>query len=175
MIRGEKVYLTALYEEDLEQLREWRNLPKFKKNFREYREITPSMQLEWYKTKVTNDPSTIMFAIREVSTNQLLGCCGLCYINWIHRNAEISLYIGWDESYIDDKGFALESSNLLIQYGFLELGMKKIWAEVYEFDILKTELFMSVGLQKDGILRKHYFYDGEWWDSYILSIINDKS
>ena len=34
MISGEKVYLAAIEENELEQLRTWRNLPDFRKYFR---------------------------------------------------------------------------------------------------------------------------------------------
>ena len=40
MVRGKKVYLSSLERENLEQLRQWRNLPELRKYFREYREIT---------------------------------------------------------------------------------------------------------------------------------------
>ena len=44
MIKGKKVYLSAIEESDLEQLRQWRNLPEYRKHFREYREISTTMQ-----------------------------------------------------------------------------------------------------------------------------------
>lgn len=113
MLEGEKVYLDTIEENDLEQLRYWRNLSYYKKHFREYREINQSMQKRWFENQVCNDDRTIMFAIRDIKTQELLGCCGLCYINWVQRNADLSLYIGRREAYIDDEGFAEESCRLL--------------------------------------------------------------
>ena len=60
MISGNKVYLTSIEAGDLEQLRYWRNLPEFRKHFREYREISSSMQHRWFEGVVNGDPSTIM-------------------------------------------------------------------------------------------------------------------
>eukprot|EP00828_Plagiopyla_frontata_P026873 TRINITY_DN35029_c0_g1_i2.p2 TRINITY_DN35029_c0_g1~~TRINITY_DN35029_c0_g1_i2.p2 ORF type:complete len:275 (-),score=24.63 TRINITY_DN35029_c0_g1_i2:651-1475(-) len=174
MIKGQKIYLTAIERKDLKQLLEWRNLVSYRKYFREYREINYDLQEIWYENKVLNDPSTIMFSIRLITDGSLIGCCGLCYINWIHRNADLSLYIGWNESYIDDRGFAEESCKLLFDYGFKEIGLNKIWTEIYEFDSKKYKLYHQLGLKDDGFLRQQYYYDGKWWNSYIMSIVKQE-
>lgn len=174
MYKGDKVYISALEREDLPKLMEWRNQSEYRKFFREYREINSDMQNTWYEKKVLADPSTIMFAIHDVNTKVLLGCCGLCYINWVHRNADLSLYIGKDNVYIDDEGIAEESCRLLFNYGFKELGLQKIWTEIYSFDEKKFSLYKKLGMRVDGVLRTQYFYDGKWWDSNMLSILSDE-
>lgn len=171
MISGNQVYLTPIEREDLPQLMKWRNIPEFRKHFREYRELSREMQENWYNTKVLNDVSTIMFSIKRIEDNELLGCCGLCYINWVHRTADLSLYIGWNNSYIDDNGYAEESCKLLFNYGFKELGINKIWTEIYEFDTKKYNLYQELGFQNDGVLREQYYYDGRYWNSNLLSLL----
>ena len=171
MISGDKVFLTPIEKEDLPQLMNWRNLPEFRKHFREYREIGKDMQENWYRTKVLNDPNTIMFSIKRIQDNELLGCCGLCYINWVHRLADLSLYIGWEKRYIDEEGYAEESCKLLFDYAFNELCLNKIWTEIYEFDSKKYELYHKLGFHDDGQLREQYYYDGRWWSSYIMSLL----
>lgn len=174
MLKGEKVCLEAIEEEDIEQLRNWRNLPEFRKYFREYREINREMQRRWYERDILDNTNTIMFAVKTLQGGELIGCCGLCYINWVHRHADLSLYIGLNEMYIDNDGYAKESCNLLFEYGFRELGLKKIWTEIYQFDEKKIELYKELGFYKDGVLRKNYFYSGKWWDSYILSLLDEE-
>lgn len=174
MIRGNKIYLCAIEKEDLPELMKWRNEESFRKHFREYREINKTMQEKWYNEKVINDCNTIMFSVKSCLDDELLGCCGLCYINWINRNADLSLYIGWNEEYIDDIGYAKEACELLLYYGFNQLGLNKIWTEIYEFDIKKKKLYDKLGLNVDGVLRENCFYDGKWWNSYILSILRDE-
>jgi RimJ/RimL family protein N-acetyltransferase len=174
MISGSLVNLTPLEQEDLEPLRLWRNNPEFRKYFREYREISKDMQLQWYRQKVLGDLGTMMFAVRDAKTDALLGCCGLCYIHWVHRNADLSLYIGWNNAYIDDVGYAEESCRLLFRYAFRELGLEKIWTEIYEFDEPKSKLYAKLGFRQDGLLRRQYQYDGKWWNSHILSLLRDE-
>lgn len=171
MLKGKLVGLAAVEREDLKQLRDWRNIPEYRKHFREYRELSMAHQDKWYDEKVLKDATTIMFSIRRLDDYELLGCCGFVYINWVHRHADLSLYIGWENSYIDDKGFAEESCKLLLDYGFKELCLNKVWTEIYEFDDKKKALYDKFDFKQDGLLRQNYFHDGKFWDSRILSVL----
>lgn len=172
MIRGEKVGLRALEESELDILLKWRNNPNYRQYFREYRELNMTTQKKWYDSKVINDNSTIMFSIIELETKELIGVCGLCYINWINGNADLSLYIGKNDCYIDNEGLAEETCKLLFKYAFDELRLNKVWTEIYLIDNLKIALYKKLGMHIDGILRENYFHDGKFIDSYIFSILN---
>ncbi len=175
MLIGRKIYLRAIEETDLEKLRKWRNYPDFKRNFREYREISEIMQKDWFNNLVNHNNQTIMFSICDIETNKLLGCCGLCYIDWVQRNADLSLYIGYEKSYIDELGLAQEACVLLFKYSFQELGLHKIWTELYEYDTKKINFYQKqFGFHVDGMLRDHHFMDGKWWTSYILSLLKNE-
>ncbi len=76
--------------------------------------------------------------------------------------------------YIDKEGYAKESCQLLFDYGFLELGLRKIWSELYEFDNRKIDLYQELGMEIDGTLRSQYYYNGKWWDSKLLSILDEE-
>lgn len=174
MLKGNIISLVAVEKEDLKILRDWRNSTEFRKYFREFRELNMTMEEKWFEEKVVNDPSTIMFSIRRLEDNELIGCCGFVYINWVHRHADLSLYIGWNDAYIDDMGYAEESCRLLFNYGFQELALNKIWTEIYEFDDKKKKLYDKFGFNQDGLLRQNYFYEGKWWHSRILSILSSE-
>jgi len=171
MLVGKKVSLQAVENEDLNQLKDWRNNTEFRKHFREYRELNMRQQEIWFEEKVVKDPNTLMFSIRKVDDNQLVGCCGYVHINWVHRHADLSLYTGWQDAYIDEEGYAEESCRLLLDYGFNELCLNKVWTEIYEFDEKKKALYDKFGFQQDGLLRQNYWYDGKWWNSRILSLL----
>ncbi|MDO5602257.1 MAG: GNAT family protein [Oscillospiraceae bacterium] len=172
MICGEKTALRAVEKEDLPYLMEWRNRPEYRQYFREYRELNLQNQEQWFNNCVVNDRNTVMFTIvKNDETHERLGCCGLCYINWVQRFADLSLYIGWNNAYIDKEGYAQEACGLLFDYGFQELGLHKIWTEIYEFDTPKQELYLQLGFQQDGLLRENYFHKGKWWNSRIMSLL----
>src|SRR3989304_8367889 len=176
MITGEFVGLRAVYEGDLITLLEWRNNPNFRKHYREYQELALPQQEEWFQ-QMLKDRSTLMFSITdllaETRGGKLIGCCGLTYINWVSSTAEISLYIGKDDLYLDDH-YALDAWQTLMRYGFNELGMNKLWVEAYEFDKKRIFLCDSFGFHRDGCLRQHTFKAGGYWDSLIFSLLREE-
>ena len=174
MLKGRLISLHAVEKQELLQFQEWRNNPEFRKYFREYREINMHQQEIWFEDKVVNDNTTLMFSIKRNEDHELLGCCGFVYINLVHRHADLSIYIGWENSYIDDERYAEESCKLLLDYGFKELCLNKVWTEIYEFDLKKKLLYERIGFKQDGMLRQNYWYDGRWWDSRMLSILTNE-
>ncbi len=175
MIKGKYIGLRAIEREDLKQLMDWRNNPEFRKYFREHRELNITMQENWFQDKVISDPSTEMFSIVALDNNmQLIGVCGLCHINWIHRNCDLSIYIGYQDLYIDDK-YAPNAANVLINHAFNKLNIHRIWKEIYEFDQCKIRLVESLGFKREAEFREHYFYGGKWWNSYIYAVLSQES
>lgn len=172
MIEGNFVGLRAVEESDLEKLLGWRNQPSYRKFFREYRELNSYNQKNWFKEKVVNDKNTIMFSIIDLQNDQLIGACGLCYIDWINRNADFSIYIGKDNLYIDEK-FAIEAAELLLRYGFFELNLHRIWSEIYDFDEDKKKMFDVLGFSLEGIHKDTHWTGGKWCNSLFYSLINE--
>lgn len=173
MLRGKSVGLRAIEKEDLTKLLEWRNNPGLRQYFREYRELNHYNQDQWFESKVIQDPNTIMFAIEELETQQLSGACGICYIDWINRSADFSIYIGSNNTYIDHH-FARDAAEILINYAFSELNLHRLWCELYEFDVMKKEMLENIGFQLDGRHRQTHWSKGKWNDSLFYSLlIND--
>jgi RimJ/RimL family protein N-acetyltransferase len=170
MISKNKVGLRALEKLDLELLKLWRNKPDFRKKFREVRELNSFNQEMWFE-RTNKSANDFMFMIIRLEDDQPIGAGGLLYINWINRSADYSFYIGLNDMYIDDEGYAEEATALLIQYGFNNLNLNKIWMELYEFDILKLNFFQEkFNFKVDGCLRENCFEEGRYWDSYIISL-----
>jgi len=173
MIEGKKVGLRALEKQDLPILRDWRNIVEFRKNFREVRELSLSDQESWFDSLQKTRHINFMFTIVDLDTQKPIGSAGLLYINWIIRSADFSFYIGDENKYIGNDGIAKEAANLLIDYGFNNLNLHKIWMELYEFDLKKIKFFTEkFGFKIDGILRDNCFEDGRYRDSKVLSFFS---
>ena len=174
MIKGNLVGLRAVEKDDLIYLRDWRNLQSFRKNFREVRELSLKDQEDWYDALQKTKHINYMFTIVDLETNIPIGAAGLLYINWVIRSADFSFYIGDNSKYIGNDGITEEASQLLINYGFKNLNLHKIWMELYEFDKKKIDFFVKkFSFQQDGLLRDNCFEDGKYWNSLIISLIND--
>jgi len=171
MLTGAKTVLREILEEDLEPLRQWRNRPDYRRCFREYRDITPSMQRRWYEEIVCKDDRVRMFAITEREGGRLLGACGLCYIDPLRRSADFSIYIGADDLYID-QSFAPDAGRALLRYGFEELNLHRIWAEIYDIDEAKRDYLPELGFRLEGRHRETQWSGGRWVDSLFYSLLD---
>ncbi len=170
MLTGEITGLRAIEESDLEQLLAWRNDPRMRRFFREYRELNMTQQKSWFDAKVNNDPATRMFAIVDLETKELMGAAGLCYIDSINRNADFSIYLGVDDLYIDED-YAPDAGRVLLRYGFEELNLHKVWSEIYSIDKPKQQLFYELGFTREGVHRETHWTEGQWVDSLFYGLL----
>ncbi len=172
MLKGTVTGLRAIEKYDLSQLLEWRNKPNFRLFFREYRELNSENQLKWFEKYILNDLNTRMFAIIELETMELIGACGLCYIDWINRNADFSIYIGKDDLYIDEI-FAIDAAKVMEKYGFDELNLHRLWAEIYSIDEKKIKFFNQLQFKKEGHFNETHWTKGQWVDSIYFGKIKN--
>ena len=173
MLRGNIVGLRAIEAEDLSLLLAWRNRPDFRRYFREYRELGMEQQRNWYEQKVLRDEHTRMFSIVELDTGELVGACGLCYIDWQNQCADFSIYIGKNNLYIDSL-YAVEAAELMIKYGFEELNLHRLWTEIYSIDEKKKELFKILGFIHEATHLETHWTEGKWLDSWYYRLLRSE-
>ncbi|WP_134683509.1 GNAT family N-acetyltransferase [Brevibacillus migulae] len=171
MLKGEYTGLRAIERYDLASLLKWRNNPDFRLFFREYRELSCENQNEWFEKKVVDDMRTKMFAIVDIQSDELIGACGLCYIDWINRSADFSIYIGKDDLYIDEC-YAVDAAKVLEKYGFEELNLHRLWAEVYSIDSKKIDFFRTLRFTLEGTFKETHWTQGKWVDSLFFAKLN---
>lgn len=175
MIKGKKVGLRSVEKEDLPLLRDWRNIPAFRKHFREVRELSLTDQEAWFDSLQNSKHINYMFTVIDLKSQNPIGAVGLLYVNWVIRSADFSFYIGDENKYIGNDGIAKEAAQLLINYGFNNLNLHKIWMELYEFDQQKINFFTSeFNFKKDALLRDNCFEDGKYWNSIIISLLENE-
>ena len=173
MLNGNHVGLRAVERTDLGELLMWRNQPEYRRFFREYRELNMENQNRWYESKVLGDEHTRMFSIIDIATNELLGACGLCYIDWPNQCADFSIYIGKNNMYIDDK-YAIDAACCMISYGFKELNLHRLWSEIYENDEKKKKMFDKIGFKHEATHKSTHWTDGRWVDSWYYRLLREE-
>ncbi len=167
MFEGKNVNLRSLEIDDLGILKKWRNDKITRNHTREYRLLNMINQKQWFETiHKDNPPKFLMFGVID-KRKKLVGVCGLTYIDWKNRHCEISIILylkNWQKT-----KEAKETISLLINYGFGELNMRRLWVEIFDTIPENIKLFESLNFHREGILRDKLWRQKKWHNSYIYS------
>jgi len=159
--------LSPIERSDLALIQSWRNSKKVLPYVREYRLLSLEHVEKWFEDMILDDKFQ-MFMMHHQSIP--IGICGLTYINWQNRHADLHFAIYKDDKWIDDR-YAPEFYKIIADYAFGDLNLNKMYVEVYENDHKKISFFESQHFKLDGRNRQHYYHKGEYLDSLIYSIL----
>jgi RimJ/RimL family protein N-acetyltransferase len=104
------------------------------------------------------------FAVIDNASNQLIGSITLRLIKEGSLLGEIG-YIYAKETW--GKGYASEAARRVMQFGFQDLGLKKISATCDPENIGSTKVLQKAGMKFEGFLSKHLPMKGKWRDSLL--------
>ena len=86
-----------------------------------------------------------------------------------HNRGDIGLLIGpgyWG------KGFATEAIGLITGHAF-RTGLHKVTASAYTDNIGSIRAFEKAGFEREGVLKDHWLFEGEYQDGILLARINE--
>ena len=151
------VILRKLTEADKLELAEIANNKKIWDNVRDYFPYPYSLKdAENFIQTVSNEDPQVTFAISY--DNRLARVTGFILRTDIHRKpAEIGYCLG--EQYWN-KGIATKAVNLLVAYGFEELGLIRIDTGVFEFNAASCKVLEKCGFVKEAVLKNAVIKNG---------------
>ncbi len=112
------------------------------------------------------------FAVVLQAETKLVGGCGIGISDAAHHK-EASIYYFFNRSYWG-KGYATEAVNALLEIGFFQLKLHRIFATCDPRNSLSASVLKKVGMQKEGCLRQHERIRGQWRDSLVYAILQDE-
>jgi len=165
-----KIKLRSIEIEDLSKIQEWRNSKFIQPFVREYRELTMANVKGWYDSLIGN--RKFEFFIIQDKDSRDIGVTGLTYIDWVNRHAD--LHLGLYEETWGCKEWGIPTMEVMLNFGFQHLNLNKIYAEIYGIDTEKLDLFNGYGFKVDASLREHYYHEGKYVTSHILSLLKSE-
>ncbi|MFD1412463.1 GNAT family N-acetyltransferase [Oceanobacillus jeddahense] len=107
------------------------------------------------------------FAVVVKDENQLIGTMTI-RIDKVHNKGELAYWIGKD---FWGKGFATEASKRILDFGFNELNLNRIWAPVMKKNIASAKVMRKIGLSYEGTLKEDVFRMGNYEDVEVYGIL----
>ncbi|MDM0110732.1 GNAT family protein [Variovorax sp. J22R133] len=118
------------------------------------------------------DRARVDFALEDVKTSEIIGFCGLLGIDRSVRKAELYIFVGnkvyWGQ------GFGRDGYKLLVNYGFSELGLQRIYLYQLADNLRAVTATAALGWVNEGLLRKNIYSHGLFKDQLILSLLRSE-
>ncbi len=167
-IRGKIIDLCPQKSEYVNLYIKWKNNPKVRKYSRNVVPRTKEQQKKRFEEIREGFRDHISLDIWHKKDKKPIGQCGLAWINWVSGWANAFLFIGEPEYW--GKNIATEATELLVEYAFNELNLKKIQGGAAIENIGSWTVAKKIGFKFEGI-RKHSMYvDGKFVDVKVHSL-----
>jgi len=110
----------------------------------------------------------ITWAIILKENGQLIGTIGYWQIKKEHYRAEIGYLLSPD---FQRKGMMQEALTTVIHYGFAEMKLHTIEADVDPKNTPSISLLERNKFVKEGYFKENYFFDGKFSDTVVYSLL----
>lgn len=130
-----------------------------------YRPVDMKTHLQWCEN-LGQDPTRVIFAIRQTGGPAIIGYVQISAINSVHRSAEIGIRIG--EECNRGQGFGQEALRLALDYCWDHLNLNRLQLVAFKHNVRAIRAYAAVGFRREGRLRKAVFIDGEWVDLVVM-------
>ncbi len=124
--------------------------------------------IEMMQDKI-NTNEGINWAITIKGDPKMIGFIGHYRIRWEHFRSEIGYMIA--EEY-NGRGLVTEAVKLMVDYGFNQMKMHSLEAVIDPENNASARVLEKNGFVKEGHFKEHEFFDGQFLNSVIYSLVN---
>jgi len=118
-----------------------------------------------------NKKKAFEYGIELKETRGIIGMIGLMNIDYNNKNAEVGYWLG--KNYWG-KGIMKDAIKLILNFGFKELKLVRIYARVMHPNIASAKLLEKSGFKCEGTMRKSTFRNDKWMDNINYSILSNE-
>lgn len=108
----------------------------------------------------------IQMAIVAKETDEIIGAARITIQSMIDKTADIGYVLRHDHW---NRGLMTEATGALLDFGFANLGMNRIWALVNPDNVGSIRVLEKIGMRREGLLRQNQFIRGVFQDTYLYA------
>lgn len=169
ILAGNVIFLRKLEIDDLDRTWHWLHCPDVYRKIGVQVPFSKTEQQQWFRQMETaNDKLVFAVCLRE--TAEHIGNVSLDTIDWRHRNARLSAFLGDAET--RGKGYGSDAIRTLVAYAFQFLNLHKVWCKTDADDHRLLRLYEKIGFRSEGLLLEHEYRGGTYIDKRVFAIVN---
>lgn len=164
-----KVTIRKFEKTDIPKKVEWINNPE-NNQFLHY-DIPLSVEKteKWFDShKTDNNRFDAVIEVEGVP----VGTIGLLDID--RKNSKAEYYIALGETAYKGRGVATEASDLILEYGFCEIGLNRIFLYTEVENTAAQKLFEKIGFTREGCIRQDITSHGRFADRYCYGLLKEE-
>ncbi|PSL40161.1 RimJ/RimL family protein N-acetyltransferase [Planomicrobium soli] len=173
-LESTRLYLRELAEDDWQAVHEYASLeivsryqPWGPNSEEESRAFVDTVLLD-----ASKEPrSRFVFAIVLSESEKLIGAGEFNVQSIANRVGEIGYIVNpayWGQ------GIATETARRLVEFGFSELGLHRIYATCDPRNIASQKILEKIGMVKEGLMREDLLMKDGWRDSLLYSVLEQE-
>jgi len=172
-LRGGSVRLTAVRKDDAATIARWDEDAGFLRLQgtdvaapRSAERITAELE------RISEESDSVMFAIRPLQTDELIGTVGFYEIEWANGNAWLGIGIGDRRNW--GKGYGADALRLILRHGFGEMNLHRISLTVIAYNTRAIALYERFGFRREGVFREFGCRDGRRYDLLLYGLLRSE-
>lgn len=160
--------LRRLAEQDLELVLDWRNSEQVRANMFTDRIISFDEHRKWFQNlQQSGTAQTMVFEYLQ----KPYGIVNITQISQQNQTCYWGFYMGEPDR---PKGLGTVMGYLAIEYIFNTLDMRKLYAEVLDFNTISQNYHEKLGFQQEGHLVEHVWKNGSYRDVFLNSLFRKR-
>ena len=170
MLQNDLIKLRAIEPSEYELIRKWRTSPDVYMSFFEFNPISQKQNNDFY-ANASARTNEFNFCIETIKERTVIGTISLLNIDYRNRKAELGRVCIGDKNFLH-KGYCSSAINLVKEYAFKNLNIRKLYCEVFNSNEKAVNLYKKCGFVQEAVLIKHIFKNGKYEDVAIYSLFN---
>jgi RimJ/RimL family protein N-acetyltransferase len=173
MLRAERVFLRAPERSDVPTFVRWLTDAETTSYLTMRAPLSLPMEEEWFeRTIASQGKDAYHFVICLLEDGTPIGTIGLFAIDLLNGKAGVGISIG--EKALWGRGYGTDALNALVDFGFGELRLERMWLEVYDFNARARRSYEKCGFVLEGTERHASFRRGRHVDIHLMSILREE-
>jgi len=173
VVRGERVYLRASERSDIPQFVRWFNDAETLQFLSMRAPMSEAGEEQWFNDMLAHEGKDgYHFVICRIEDDRPIGTTGLFALDLVNGSAGIGIGIG--EKQLWGKGYGTDAMFALLDFGFGNLRLNRLWLEVYDFNERARRSYEKCGFVLEGTERQAIFKRGRFHDVHLMGILRDE-
>ena len=175
ILRSGRVYLRPFEPADAELYRRWRAdvEPMALAGWHDRAPLSLA-QVEARIARLTEEQGRDQhsFLMCLVEDDRPIGEVLLFDLDWTNGSAQLGIFIGEVAEW--GKGYGTDAVNALVDFGFAELRLERIWLNVWTENPRARRAYEKAGFVHEGTIRHDRYEHGEHTSGHLMSILRDE-